>query len=246
LSDERIPFAKIKAVFFDAGGTLFRPYPSVGEVYSEVARAHGLETDPAKLESIFHSLWEKRDGLASLASHSSEKEEKNWWHSLVWEVFSSLGTVENFDAFFDELYDRFASPETWCLFEDALPALREMKKSKKIVGIVSNWDSRLFRICKGLGLEPYLDFILASAVVGAAKPSPKIFQEALRRAGVQPEEAIHVGDSLEDDIRGAEQAGIRAVFLDRQGTRTSQTLKISTLQAIMQIFGDTTTDRRWQ
>lgn len=214
--------SKIKAIFFDAGGTLFQPYPSVGEIYAQVAHQYGLSATPQDLEVLFHTTWEKRDGLASLASRSGQKEEKEWWRSLVWEVFSKVGRIENFGAFFDELYDRFASPEAWRLFPDTLPLLQELKKRGKILGIVSNWDSRLFGLCDGLGLGPHLDFILASAVVGFAKPNPKIFQEALKRARVSSEEALHVGDSLEDDVWGAQQAGIQAIFLDRKGRRSGQ------------------------
>lgn len=214
----------------DAGGTLFRPYPSVGAIYAEVAGRYGLPADPEQLESIFHAAWVERDGLASLSGHSTEKKEKEWWRTLVAEVFSKFGRIENFDAFFEELYDRFARAEAWRLFPDTLPLLKELKGRGKIVGIVSNWDSRLFKICEGLGLNPYLDFILPSAVVGAAKPSPRIFEEALRRAQVTGRDALHVGDSLEDDILGAERAGLGAVFLDRKGGRASSAVKITGLQ----------------
>ncbi len=227
---EKPDFSQIKAVFFDAGGTLFRPHPSVGEIYAEVARGHGLSAEPEKLEEVFHQAWVERDGLASLSKRTSEKREREWWHKLVWEVFSKFGKVDDFERFFDELYDRFASAEAWRLFPDALPTVEELKKRGKILGIVSNWDSRLFGICEGLGLSPYLHFILPSAVAGVGKPSPKIFEIALKRAGVSKGEALHVGDSLEDDVAGAEEAGIQAVFLDRKGSRTPHPPTISTLQ----------------
>ena len=229
-------FSAIRAVFFDAGGTLFQPYPSVGEIYSEVAGRYGLKADPHQMEQVFHRAWEERDGLASLSNRSGEKEERFWWKALVAEVFSRFGKIRDFDAFFEELYDRFASAASWRLFPDALEVLRKLKEKGKIVGIVSNWDSRLFGICDGLGLRPYIDFILASAVIGAAKPHPKIFQEALKQARVSAHEALHVGDSLEDDVRGAEGAGIRAVFLSRKGNRTSEVPTISALQFLCDWF----------
>jgi len=232
----RPDYSKVRAVFFDAGGTLFRPYPSVGEVYSEVAGRHGLCTDSAAVEESFHELWVARDGLASLSTRSGEKEEKSWWRELVREVFSKFGRVADFEVFFDELYDRFASPQTWRLFPDSLPALQALRRRGKILGIVSNWDSRLFGICDGLGSKPHVDFILASAVVGAAKPHPRIFREALKQAGVGPEEALHVGDSLEDDIRGAQGAGIHALFVDRKGRRQALVPSISELQFLCDLF----------
>jgi len=81
--------------------------------------------------------------------------------------------------------------------------------------MVSNWDSRLLKLCEGLGIDRYFDFKVISAVFGAAKPDPKIFQEALRQADVRADEAVHVGDSLEDDVRGAHLVGIKTLWLDR-------------------------------
>ncbi len=233
---EQPDYSKVKAIFLDAGGTLFRPFPSVGEIYSEVALCHGLTADAEKLEAVFHLTWVKHDGLASLSTGSTEKEERKWWRNLVTEVFNEFGTIENFEGFFEELYDRFARAESWRLFPDALPLLREMKKRGKILGIVSNWDSRLFGICEGLGLKPYLNFILASAVVGAAKPHPRIFEEALKQAGVGPQEALHIGDSLEDDVSGAKRVGIHSIFLDRKGNRPTEAPTISTLQFLHRLF----------
>ena len=211
--------SSFQAVFFDAGGTLFRPFPSVGEIYQEVALKHGRHVDAGGIEKLFHRAWLKRDGLSDLASHSSEKIEREWWRNLVFEVFSEVGGVNDFEAFFHELYDVFARPAAWRLCPGALDVLRELKKRKTHIGIISNWDSRLFELCEGLGLEEYLEFVLASAVFGAAKPSPKIFQEALRRAGVSAKEAVHIGDSYEDDIQGARSVGMEAILIDRSAGR---------------------------
>ncbi len=230
--------ARIKAIFFDAGGTLFQPYPSVGQLYSETAARHGLRTDPRDIETRFHMHWVQRDGLASLSNHSSPHAEREWWEALVREVFSEVGRIDDFDAFFNELYDLFARPEAWRLFPDVLPVLQKLKRKGKILGIVSNWDSRLLGICEGLGLASHLDFILASALVGAAKPHAHIFQEALNRAGVRPEEALHVGDSLKDDVQGAREAGIHALFIDRRGDRPAETPTISALQFLGEMFED--------
>jgi putative hydrolase of the HAD superfamily len=155
-----------------------------------------------------------------LASHSNEKIERQWWHSLVRDVFSHVGEIRDFEAFFEELYDLFASPSAWHLYPETLEVLKDLKEKKGyIVGIISNWDSRLFKLCEGLGLNPCLDFILASAVFGTAKPGPRIFEEALRKSGIKAKEAIHVGDSLEDDVQGAQNVGIRAILIDRKSRK---------------------------
>ncbi len=141
-----------KVIFFDAGGTLFRPYPSVGEIYARVALQHGVRVDPAQVEKTFHAQWHKRDGTASLSALTSEKIEREWWYALVRDVFGNLGEFDHFDAFFHELYDLFARAECWRLFEDTLPVLEELKRRRYRLGIISNWDHRLFSIVEQLGL----------------------------------------------------------------------------------------------
>lgn len=205
-------------IFFDAGGTLFRPWPSVGEVYEQVAARFGSTAKAAQLEKLFHKAWLKRDGLSHLAGGSSEKIERDWWKELVLEVFTETGGISNFENFFHELYDVFGHPDCWRLYEETVTTLENLKDSGKKLGIISNWDSRLFQLCDGLGIRKYFDFVLASSVFGAAKPSPEIFKEALRLANAQPRQTVHIGDSLEDDIKGASNVGIKAILIDRKLT----------------------------
>lgn len=207
--------SKYKAVFFDAGGTLFHPFPSVGQIYHEVAFKHGLRAGPHEIESRFRQIWRQRDGMVSLVAHSSEKIEKEWWRDLVREVFAGFGLFKDFDAFFQELYEVFGRPESWRLYPEALDILSRIQVRGQKLAVVSNWDSRLFQLIEGLKVSAYFDFVLASAVFGASKPSPRIFEEALRLSGLGPREAVHIGDSLEDDIRGAACAGMDAILIDR-------------------------------
>jgi putative hydrolase of the HAD superfamily len=87
------------------------------------------------------------------------------------------------------------------------------------VVVVSNWDVSLADVLARLGLAPMLDGLLTSAEAGARKPSPAIFEQALRIAGASPEHSVHVGDSIEEDIDGARRAGIEPILIRRDGTR---------------------------
>ena len=167
------------------------------------------------LEKLFHEAWLKRDGLSSLASHSNEKIEREWWRNLVHEVYSAAGGVDDFENFFTELYHYFGEAHAWRIYPGVLEVLEGLKQRGKKIAIISNWDSRLFHLCEGLGVKQHFEFILASAVFGASKPSSRIFEEALRKAGVKAHEAVHVGDSLEDDIKGALAVGMQAILIDR-------------------------------
>ncbi len=210
----KIP-AGTRAIFFDAGGTLFRPFPSVGHYYSTVAAKHGCKVGAKEVEAAFRRVWSQHDGIGDLRSHSDEKIEKEFWRKIVTAVFKDFEGLKAFDPFFDELHDLFAEPGVWKLYPEVEEVLHALKKKKFILGMVSNWDSRLLKLCQGLGIDGFFDFKVISAVFGAAKPNPKIFEEALKQAGVAAKEVVHIGDSLEDDVRGAHLAGIKAIWLDR-------------------------------
>lgn len=212
---------KIKAVFFDAGGTLFRPFPSVGEIYARTASSFGAACDPQVLEAEFQSAWQRRGGLSSLGSQTDERKERAWWHSLVREVFDSSGGVPRFDEFFRVLHRSFEEKHLWEVYPEVWEVLAELRGKGFILGIVSNWDLRLPRLIQNLGLRSYFDFLVSSSVCGATKPSEKIFQEALKQAQSIPRQTLHVGDSYEEDFRGADRAGITALLLDRSGTQNS-------------------------
>lgn len=213
-NNSKIPVGT-KAILFDAGGTLFRPFPSVGHYYSTVAAKHGCRVGVDEVEAAFRRVWSEHDGIGDLRSHSDEKIEKEFWRKIVTAVFKDFQGLKAFDPFFDELHDLFAEPRVWKLYPEVEEVLRSLQKKKFILGMVSNWDSRLLKLCEGLGIDRYFDFKVISAVFGAAKPNPKIFEEALKQANVPAHAAIHVGDSLEDDVRGAHLAGIKAIWLDR-------------------------------
>ena len=101
------------------------------------------------------------------------------------------------------------------VFDDAVPALRFARSRGLAAVVVSNWDASLGRQLARLGLGALLDGVVTSAEVGVAKPAPAIFEAALSRAGVRAADALHVGDSLEEDVHGATAAGVRAVWLRR-------------------------------
>jgi putative hydrolase of the HAD superfamily len=105
-------------------------------------------------------------------------------------------------------------------YPDARPALiraRQAGAGGVRIIVVSNWDVSLQEVLERVGLAPLLDGVVTSAAVGAAKPSPEIFRHALGLAGVAAGDAVHVGDTLDEDVRGAQACGIRAVLVRRDG-----------------------------
>jgi FMN phosphatase YigB (HAD superfamily) len=102
-------------------------------------------------------------------------------------------------------------------FEDVAPALSAIRATGVKTVVVSNWDAGLEGLLTELGLRSALDAVVSSGAFGVAKPDPAIFLEALRRTDVAPQHAVHVGDSLVDDVSGARAAGIEPVLLARDG-----------------------------
>jgi putative hydrolase of the HAD superfamily len=102
-------------------------------------------------------------------------------------------------------------------YPDVESALRELRDRGMTVVIASNWDCSLPDWLRPTGILELVDGVVTSAEVGAAKPSPRVFQRALGIAGVEPGEALHVGDKVDNDIEGAAAAGIRGVLLQRDG-----------------------------
>jgi putative hydrolase of the HAD superfamily len=96
----------------------------------------------------------------------------------------------------------------------ALTALRE--RGPRIV-VASNWDCSLAEVLGRAGLGSLVDAVVSSAGAGAPKPDPAVFEAALRVAGVGPEEAVHVGDSMPNDVEGARAAGVRGLLVVRHG-----------------------------
>jgi putative hydrolase of the HAD superfamily len=83
--------------------------------------------------------------------------------------------------------------------------------------VVSNWDCALPDWLRGVGVLELVDAVVTSAEVGFAKPDARVFGRALELTGAGADQAIHVGDSPDNDVEGARAAGIRAVLLRRDG-----------------------------
>jgi putative hydrolase of the HAD superfamily len=222
LSPRALNQVRPRLVCLDAAGTLFRVRGSVGAIYAEHAVAHGLPPRPdlgGLLESRF------RQGFAAMSppgyrwgdrSHN-DRADREWWRTLVARVMDGLGPLA-FEAFFDSVFDAFAEPSVWEVYPEVPEVLADLRRAGLRLAIVSNFDTRLLPVCRGLGLDSAVDAIVIAADAGVGKPVPGIFHAALRRLGIPADAALHVGDSAAEDVEGALAAGLRAVHLQRGDT----------------------------
>ncbi len=138
------------------------------------------------------------------------------------QVFAGLTREPPGRTFFPELYERFARPEAWRIFEDVRPTLHALKARGVRLGIISNWDERLRGLLHRLQLDACFELIVVSCEAGAAKPALTIFREAATRLNLRPEFILHVGDSLEMDVLGAEAAGFQARQIQRNAKKSEE------------------------
>lgn len=207
-----------KAVFFDAGHTLLYAHPDLGSVYSQVTAAMGVQLHPERFLETFVPVFKETTKFYSQTQTASDAQDRAMWRDITRRIYDRLPGLAGiaFEGWFEGLYARFGQPEAWRFYDDVEPVLRDLRGRGLKIGVISNWDTRLKGISDGLGLTPLVDFLVISAEAGVRKPDPRIFRLALDKAGVRPEEAIHVGDLPEEDAEGARRAGVRPVLIDRK------------------------------
>jgi putative hydrolase of the HAD superfamily len=207
----------IKAVFFDAAGTLIKPARRVGESYAAIAAKYGKTVTPAALNERFRACFDSAPRLAFPDADESNlgEMERNWWKRLVAQIFEPWSPFDGFDDYFDELFAYFAQAQAWDLYPEVPETLAQLKARGLILSVISNFDSRLLGILDGLGAGLWLEQVFVSSRVGFAKPDARIFEAALSHHGIQPRQAFHVGDSVANDLEGADHAGLKGILVDR-------------------------------
>ena len=206
----------IKAIFFDAVGTLFYLTRTVGHHYALVGREVGLTLDPDQLDRAFYSAWKKMPRRPAI-SGPRENDDKGWWRELVDLVLDQVApSLSEFDRenFFEIAYEHFAEAGVWEVYPE-VPGVLEQLQPHFRLAVISNFDGRLRLILRHLGISKFFTRIFVSSEIGADKPDPEIFQRALMLIDLKPNEVLHVGDDPERDWQAASAAGLSIFRLDR-------------------------------
>ncbi|MEO8348566.1 MAG: HAD-IA family hydrolase [Acidobacteriota bacterium] len=205
----------IRAVFFDAGATLVHPDPPVEAVYAREFAADGARFTEEELTRALTRAWEEVHALPSGDRYGGARSEEAFWAAFLNRVRSMLDGGVLSEAAFERLVRHFRSASAWAVYNDVMPTLEELSRRDAKLAVVSNWDSYLPKLLAALGLDRFFSVVLVSALEGTSKPDPEIFLRACRRLDVAPAEALHVGDSVAEDLAGARAAGLSALLLDR-------------------------------
>ncbi|MBK1876592.1 HAD-IA family hydrolase [Pelagicoccus mobilis] len=203
-------FSNIKAITFDAGHTLYHPYPSVGAVYQEVMRQHGLDYPEDQLEEGFRRAF--RSVSKDKTVLDGEQREWSYWQSIVKESISHLSPQpSDFDALFLDLWNEFGKGNRWKPESTAKETLTELRKRGYKIAVLSNWDSRVHQVLAETDFTPLLDHVFVSSEIGHEKPDREIFSHCEAKLELTPEQILHIGDSFQHDIEGASAAGWNAI-----------------------------------
>ncbi|PYK09320.1 MAG: hypothetical protein DME61_06985 [Verrucomicrobia bacterium] len=209
-------FLMLKAIFFDAVGTLFRLTKTVGDHYAYVGREVGLDLNPQNLERAFHAAWEKMPQRAAIDG-PRENDDKGWWRELVDLVLDqATPALSEFDRdnFFEIAYEHFAEAGVWEIYPE-VPGVLEQLRRRFQLAVISNFDGRLRFILQHLGISKFFSHVFISSELGADKPDPEIYRRALKLIDRKPTEVLHVGNDSQRDWEAASAAGLSVFRLDR-------------------------------
>ena len=207
----------LKAIFFDAVGTLFYLNGTVGDHYALGGSEVGLDLDARELERAFHTAWKKMPQRRAIDG-PRENDDKGWWRELVDLVLDQVApSLSEFDRdnFFELAYEHFAEADVWQLYPEVPDMLGQLQPRFQLA-VVSNFDGRLRLILQHLGISKFFAHIFVSSEIGADKPDPEIYRRALKFIVLKPNEVLHVGDDPKCDWEAARAAGLSILRLDRQ------------------------------
>lgn len=225
----------IKAVFFDVGSTLIYANPDIDGVFHECATARGHNLTPEKIAQHmpevlnFYEAEYLRDGDFWCSPEGSAEMYLDMYRYLA----HLCNVAHDAEGIAQAVHSSYLTGNCWRAYDDVRPALKMLKADHLRLGIISNWSSNLDTLLREIKIRPYFEEVIASADVGYRKPDPVIFELMLERMGVSPEEAVHVGDRIDADAKGAVAAGISPIIIDREGGLTDK--RYATVESLLDL-----------
>jgi putative hydrolase of the HAD superfamily len=221
----------LSAVLFDVDFTIAKPGPDLGpEGYRRLGRRFGLELDPARYGDA------RAHAVTTLERHPELDHDEQVWVLFTEQIVRGMGGDS--DRAYEcavEMTRAWEHAHNFQLFEDVLPVLVELRAHALKLGLVSNTGRNLDEFVRHHCLD--VDAAVSSGAHGKTKPHPTIFRAALERVGVDPADAVMVGDSIEDDVEGAKAVGMRGFLLDRENRYPEVSEKLTDLRALPAALG---------
>jgi putative hydrolase of the HAD superfamily len=227
-----ISLADVRALVFDAVGTLINPDPPAAVVYFQTGQRFGSRVPQELIEERFRRTFAEEEQLdRERGWQTSESREIERWKHIVAGV---LDDIRDPEGCFRELFQYFAQAESWRCLPQAGPVLEALAKRGFSLGMASNYDSRLRTVVQGKAELRSIGHLIISSEIGWRKPSEKFFA-AIGRTVAQPvDKILYIGDDPINDYQGAAAAGLRAVLFDpneEEASSTSQ--RVSRLEELL-------------
>jgi len=207
----------IKAVFFDFYNTLATHHPPREEFYVNICRELGITVEARALFTSLAAadIFYRNENSRSPVDKKTPDEKISFYIEYATMILKGAGVEISRDTALQILAKLREQKWEFRVHDDTLPTLEVLKNRGLIMGLISNVVEDMESTYTELGLQPYLNFKVTSAEVGCDKPNPEIFQAALQKAQVKPEEVIYTGDQYDIDIVGARGVGMKALLIDR-------------------------------
>ncbi len=207
---------KWKAVLFDATGTLIELREPVGESYARFAREHRVDLPVWRIDDAWKRIVAGRElrCFPDARPEDVPRLERAWWLGAVRATFRAADQTvvfPDFEAFFDEIFDWYATAEAWRARSGVETTLARLRDRGLRLGIVSDFDYRLTEVLESLEIAGLFDAVVLAGQQGATKPDARLFEAALNALGVSARDAVYVGDDPERDLAGARGAGLTAI-----------------------------------
>jgi len=222
---------RLRAVLFDVDFTLCRPGPELSaERYARIAARHGVTLDADRYDDA------REAAVLNLKRHPELIHDESIWHRFTEEIFIGMGGPESIASeCATEIEEGWGMSENFELFEDVLPVLEELRATGLRIAVVSNGIRDLTAFVAHHQLD--VDAIVDSRTHGRVKPHPTIFQAALDLLGVAAADAVMVGDSIEEDVEGAQALGMRAILIDREDRHAEVEERLTDLYGLPAALG---------
>ena len=223
--------SKIRVIFFDVHETLIHIAYSPPEIFHALCEEVGVEVSlTAVLEKypVPEELERRRE------AHGNDID---FWIAFNNSLVAELGLSDPSGSLAQFITEGFTRHAWWKPYAEAESVLKELKSMGFKIAVIANARDLVLGRLDQVGLTHLFDSITFSDEVGVPKPDPLIFRTALERVGVQPQEAIHIGDRMKEDVEGATAAGINAVLLDRKNDFPEfEGLKVEDLRGLLEIL----------
>jgi putative hydrolase of the HAD superfamily len=203
----------MRCVTLDALGTLVTFEPPAPHLVAGLA-AHGVEVDEATAARAV------RAEIAFYRTHHDDAGDEAGLTDLRRRCAAVLAAELPARAAAlgdDALVEVMMGALRFRAFPEVPAVLDELRARGLALVVASNWDVSLHEVLDRTGLAGSFDAVVTSAELGVAKPDPAFLRHAVALVGADPSEALHVGDTVEEDVAGAQAAGLRAVLIDREG-----------------------------